>query len=90
MILLYLVTSQMTCSITDSELETEWKWDYLALGSICLEFYKIYYEESIKLLECKNNWDLNKTNELNIVHRKIISILDIITNLLPYEIFKRH
>lgn len=89
MILLYLVTSQMTCSITDAELEAEWKWDYLALGSICLEFYKIYYQESIKLLECNNNWDLNKTNELNVVHRKIISVLDIITNLLPYEVFRK-
>lgn len=88
-IIFFLVACQMTFSMTDSELEEEWKWDYIALGSIFLDFFKIYREKCIELLELKQGWNKDKEAELNIQHRKMISILDIITNLLPYELFKK-
>lgn len=93
-VLLFLVACQMTFSITpeiEPKLESEntWKWDYLAIGAMCLDFFKIYREECSILLEDNEGCDSTKEKKLNILHRKVIAILDIVSNLLQYELFKK-
>lgn len=80
-IILFLIASQISFSVDESE----WGWDYIAIGAMCLDLFKIYKTKASKLLELKDA----DNNELKIVHRKMIAILDIISNLLPVEIFKK-
>ncbi|ODQ46779.1 hypothetical protein PICMEDRAFT_16604 [Pichia membranifaciens NRRL Y-2026] len=87
-VLLFLAACQMTFSIDASELESKWEWDFVAIGSMCLDFFHLYKERCISLLNLKT-WNSNRERELSVVHRKMIAVLDIISNLLPYELFKK-
>lgn len=87
-VLLFLTACQMTFSIDASIVESKMEWDYVAIASMCLDFFHLYKDRCIVLLNLKT-WDSNKEEELNIAHRKMIAILDIISSRLPYEIFKK-
>lgn len=87
-VLLFLTACQMTFSIDASKIESKTEWDYVAIASMCLDFFHLYKDSCTTLLNLKT-WDSNKEEELNITHRKMIAILDIISSRLPYEIFKK-
>lgn len=87
-VLLFLVASQMTFSISPSELESKWDWDNVAIGSMCLDFFHLYEKRCTALLDSKS-WDSEGDRELTVVHRKMIAVLDIISSRLPYELFRK-
>jgi ataxin-10 len=79
-VLLYLIACQMTFSVQNAYE----KWDYVAIGAVILDFFQIYTDKCTNLLQ-----DTEIKPELKIYHRKTIALLDIISNLLPHELFKK-
>ena len=83
-VLLYLIS----CQILFSKQHLSEKNDYVALGAIFLDFFNILKREVCSVLKDKNIDELKK-QKLKVYHRKMIATLDIITSLLPYELFKK-
>lgn len=81
-ILLVLIIFQLTFSVEEKGIER--KCDLVVIGSMCLDFFRKYKEESIRVLH-SDNYNLD---DLKLIHRKTIAILDVISNLLQYEQFK--
>ncbi|TID28534.1 hypothetical protein CANINC_002407 [Pichia inconspicua] len=79
-VLLYLIACQMVFSS-----EPLANWDYVAIGAVVLDFFRIYTDQCKRLLETANTDEF----ELKLQHRKIIALFDIISNLMPYEMFRK-
>lgn len=79
-VLLYLIACQMVFSSEPLE-----SWDYVAIGAVILDFFRVYIDQCTKLLEDPHS----DVFELKVKHRKIIALFDIISNLMPYEMFKK-
>lgn len=82
--LLYMVA----CQLTFSSQPADCVWDYVSLGAISLEFFKLYKSKCTLLLQDKYLDDGGKS-QLLLYHRKMAAILDIISNLLQFELFKK-
>ncbi|ONH73563.1 Copper transport protein 86 [Pichia kudriavzevii] len=78
----FLIVLQFAFSTEEQENDI----DYAALGLMCLEFYEIFEKNCIELLE-NRKMDQEDWNKLACYHRIIISLLDIVSNLLPYKLF---
>lgn len=79
-VLLFLIACQFTFSSTGADPT----WDFVAIGAVMLEFFNLYVDKCTSLLQEKTT-----NGDLRIYHRKLVSFLDIISNLLPYELFKK-
>ena len=83
-ILLYLIACQMTFSIQQSNPN----WDFVAIAAVCLDFFHEFRNVNVSLLK-KEQLTTTEALKLRIYHRKMVALLDIISNLLPYELFKK-